>query len=119
MKGKAALVAGLAAGYVLGTRDGRGRYQEIKARADRLRSDPRVRDRAAKAEDLVRRKAPGVADRLAGATSGRTGGGVGDTPTQADLEGGSQGPDRPTPSGVAATESATPLTPTSGGDTDG
>ena len=40
MKGKLGLAAGLAAGYVLGTRAGRERYQQLTASAKRLADDP-------------------------------------------------------------------------------
>ena len=36
MKGKVLFVAGLAVGYVLGTRDGRRRYEQIKAAAQNI-----------------------------------------------------------------------------------
>lgn len=42
MRGKTALVIGLAAGYVLGTRDGRTRYEQIKSQATKVWLDPRV-----------------------------------------------------------------------------
>lgn len=36
MRGKVGLVIGLAAGYVLGTRAGRERYEQIKAQAEKV-----------------------------------------------------------------------------------
>lgn len=60
MKGKAALVLGLAAGYVLGTRDGRERYEQIKAQANRLWNDPAVQKKASQAQEAVKEKAPQV-----------------------------------------------------------
>ncbi len=56
--GKATLVVGLAAGYVLGTRDGRERYEQIKTQANRLVQDPRVQRKASRAQDLAKEKAP-------------------------------------------------------------
>jgi hypothetical protein len=44
MKGKIALVIGAAAGYVLGTRDGRQRYDQIKSKAESLWQDPKVQE---------------------------------------------------------------------------
>jgi len=58
MKGKAALLAGLAAGYVLGTRDGRGRYEQIKTRAQGVWKDPRVQEKATAARDAVQKRVP-------------------------------------------------------------
>jgi hypothetical protein len=40
MKGKLGIAVGLAAGYVLGTRAGRERYQQLTASAKRLADDP-------------------------------------------------------------------------------
>lgn len=68
MRGKAALVVGLATGYVLGTRDGRARYQQIKTQANRIISDPRVQQKTAQATDLAKEKAPLVKDKIADAT---------------------------------------------------
>ena len=40
MKGKIGIAIGLAAGYVLGTRAGRERYQQLTASAKRLADEP-------------------------------------------------------------------------------
>jgi hypothetical protein len=40
MRGKLGIAIGLAAGYVLGTRAGRERYQQLTASAKRLADDP-------------------------------------------------------------------------------
>jgi hypothetical protein len=45
MRGKAAFVAGVAVGYVAGTRDGRERYVQIRSHADRLWHHPGVQAR--------------------------------------------------------------------------
>lgn len=63
--GKATLVVGLAAGYVLGTRDGRERYEQIKTRANRFVQDPRVRRNASRAQDLAKEKAPQASAKVA------------------------------------------------------
>jgi hypothetical protein len=60
MKGKASLIIGLATGYVLGTRDGRARYEQIKSQANRLWNDPTVQKNVAQAQDVVKEKAPQV-----------------------------------------------------------
>jgi hypothetical protein len=43
MRGKLGIAVGLAAGYVLGTRAGRERYQQLTASAKRLADDPSVK----------------------------------------------------------------------------
>jgi hypothetical protein len=62
------LVVGLAAGYVLGAKAGRGRYEEIKRTASTLWGDPRVQRQVAKvtgrAKDFARAKAPELVDFL-------------------------------------------------------
>ena len=65
MKGKILLLVGLGVGYVLGTRAGRERYEQIKDAASKLWNDPRVQKRVDQAEDFVKDKAPEVAEFLA------------------------------------------------------
>ncbi|MEP6478439.1 MAG: YtxH domain-containing protein [Rhodoglobus sp.] len=62
MKGKILLVVGLGIGYVLGTRAGRERYEEIKTAANKLWQDPRVQKQVNQAEAFVKDKAPDVAE---------------------------------------------------------
>ena len=57
MRGKAGLLAGLAAGYVFGTRDGRQRYAQIKSQATRWWNDPRVQQKAEQAQQLAKKSA--------------------------------------------------------------
>ena len=64
MKGKLLILAGAAVGYVLGTRAGRQRYEEIKGRANAWWQDPKVQQRVSEAEQAVRAKAPHVQERL-------------------------------------------------------
>jgi len=52
MKGKIGIVVGLAAGYVLGSRAGRERYEQIKAGYLKLWNTPVVQKQVAKAKDL-------------------------------------------------------------------
>ncbi|MEQ1735037.1 MAG: YtxH domain-containing protein [Rhodoglobus sp.] len=65
MKGKILLVVGLGIGYVLGTRAGRQKYDQMKAAALKLWNDPRVQQRVDDAGDFVKDKAPDVAEFLA------------------------------------------------------
>ena len=65
MRGKLLLVIGLAAGYVLGARAGRERYEDIKRAASKLWNDPRVQHQVRQAEDFAKDKAPDVVEFLA------------------------------------------------------
>ena len=62
MKGKILFVAGLGLGYVLGTRAGREKYDELRTAALKVWNDPRVQKAADSVEDFVKDKAPDVAD---------------------------------------------------------
>ncbi len=68
MRGKLLLVVGLAAGYVLGAKAGRDRYEDIKRATGKLWSDPRVQRQVKKVEgrakDFAKDKAPEVVDFL-------------------------------------------------------
>lgn len=62
MKGKILFAAGLAVGYVLGTRAGRERYEQLANAAKSFWNDPRVKRRVDQVEDFVKEKAPEVAE---------------------------------------------------------
>lgn len=62
MKGKILFVAGLGLGYVLGTRAGRAKYDQLKAAALKVWQDPRVQKQVDTVEEFVKDKAPEVAD---------------------------------------------------------
>ena len=64
MKGKILLVVGIGIGYVLGTRAGREKYDQLKATAQKFWNDPRVQKQVNNAEDFVKDKAPEVAEFL-------------------------------------------------------
>ena len=68
MKKLMLLVAG-GVGYVLGTRAGRERYEQIKRTATRVKDDPRVQEKAAQAADLVKDKVASAASTAAGAAT--------------------------------------------------
>ena len=68
MKKLLVLVAG-GIGYVLGTRAGRERYEQIKQMATKVKEDPRVQDAAHQAADTAKAQAPVVKDKVASAAS--------------------------------------------------
>lgn len=78
MKGKIALLVGGAAGYVLGTRAGHDRYEQIKTQAQSLWRNPKVQektgqaqsfaqDKAGQAQSFAQDKAPGMQQTVADA----------------------------------------------------
>jgi hypothetical protein len=54
MRGKAGLVIGLAIGYVLGTRAGRERYEQIKAQAMKVWDSGPVQDQVDKVKEFAK-----------------------------------------------------------------
>ena len=81
MKGKIAALAGGAIGYVLGTRAGRERYEQMKVQAQNLWKNPKVRETATQAQDFAKEKAPEVKQKVAETTSKVTGSKGEETPT--------------------------------------
>ena len=64
MRGKILLVVGVGVGYVLGTRAGREKYDQMKAAVSKFWNDPRVQQKVDLAEDFMKDKAPDVAEFL-------------------------------------------------------
>lgn len=62
MFSKTSLLVGFAAGYVLGSRAGHERYEQIKAGATRLAQNPKVQAAADRAQDAVAEQASSVVD---------------------------------------------------------
>lgn len=60
MRGRIMFVTGAAAGYVLGARAGRRRYEQIKAGAEKLWNDPNVQKSVDQVQTFVKDKAPEV-----------------------------------------------------------
>lgn len=97
MRGKISLLAGGAIGYVLGTRAGRERYEQIKTQAQGLWNNPTVQEKASQAQDLAKEKAPIIKDHVSDSSTSSTSssagqhrvGGVGEVGD--DLGGGVQG----------------------------
>lgn len=71
MKKLTALVAG-GIGYVLGSRAGRQRYEQIRSAALRLRNDPRVQQATRQAADVASKAAPVVKDKVSSASDTAT-----------------------------------------------
>jgi hypothetical protein len=59
---KLTLLAAVAVGYVLGSRAGRERYEQIKSGAKKVASDPRVQSATTKAQDAVAAQAAHAAE---------------------------------------------------------
>ena len=59
---KLTLLTGVAIGYVLGTRAGRERYEQIKAGASKVAHSPKVQAAADRAQDAVGHQASAVVD---------------------------------------------------------
>lgn len=57
MRGKLSLLIGLGAGYVLGTKAGRERYDQMAGKAKQVWRDPRVQDKAGKVQHVAQAKA--------------------------------------------------------------
>lgn len=64
MKNKLVFGAGLAAGYVLGTRAGRESYEQIRTKAQQLWNSPKVQDKVTSTTGTLKSKAPAVQDSL-------------------------------------------------------
>ncbi|MHA7240349.1 YtxH domain-containing protein [Arthrobacter sp. TMS1-12-1] len=84
MKNKLVFAAGMAAGYVLGTRAGRESYEQLRTKAQELWNSPKVQDKVSSTTGTIKSKAPEVQESLKGVlkkgASGPAGGG---TPTPA------------------------------------
>jgi hypothetical protein len=59
------LIAG-GLGYVLGSKAGRQRYEQIKGLAVKVKDNPTVQDKAHQAADAAKAQAPVVKDKIAG-----------------------------------------------------
>ena len=64
---KLVALTSFAAGYVLGAKAGRERYEQIRRLALRIKDDPRVQETAHSAADKAREQAPIVGHKLADA----------------------------------------------------
>lgn len=57
MAGKLKLLIGIGIGYVLGTRAGRERYEQMKAKAQAAWQDPRTQEKVHQATDTIKETA--------------------------------------------------------------
>jgi hypothetical protein len=64
MRGKILFLVGLGVGYVLGTKAGRERYEQIRSRAKGVWESEPVRRQVDRAGDFVRERAPEVAGQV-------------------------------------------------------
>mgnify|MGYP000197525323 CR=1 FL=1 len=64
MKGKLLFVVGLATGYVLGTRAGRERYEQIKSAAERVWNQPSVQQGVDTAKEFALSRVGDVSDKV-------------------------------------------------------
>lgn len=60
MKNKIVFAAGLATGYVLGTRAGRDSYEQLKTKADELWNNPKIQGTVSETTEALKKKAPEV-----------------------------------------------------------
>jgi len=72
-------------GYVLGTKAGRERYEQLRGMFNKVKDDPRVQEKAHQAADLAKEKAPVVKEKIAeaadaAATKVKSAGGSSDLP---------------------------------------
>jgi SLT domain-containing protein len=69
---KIMLIAAGAAGYVLGTRAGRERYEQIATQAQKVWTNPKVAQKRQEAKEAAMAQAPVVKEKLQGAASSVT-----------------------------------------------
>jgi len=127
-----ATAAGMGIGYVLGARAGRGKFEELKAQAQRIVTDPDVRQKVADLPNTVRENLPkaqaAVSDAIKGAGDkvqsgkGRNSAAATDTPSTAGYSatGGTSTfstSDTPTTPTTPVTPSTTGTTPSTTGTT--
>lgn len=58
MLGKIAMLGAVGVGYVLGTKAGRERYEQISAQARKLWNNPKVQEAAGKAGEAAKKQVP-------------------------------------------------------------
>lgn len=86
MKGKVVLLTGVAIGYVLGTRAGRGQYEKIRRQATTVWNDPKVQHQVSTAKSAVKEQAPVVQEKVVDLTK-KAAHKVGSSPQTAEGDG--------------------------------
>jgi hypothetical protein len=71
---KLSLLVGFGAGYVLGARAGRERYEQIAGKVQKLWHDPRVQEKADQVEQIAKEKAGQVEQAVKDKTSSSSSG---------------------------------------------
>ena len=66
------LLIAVGIGYVLGTKAGRERYEQMRSTFEKVKNDPRVQEKTQQAADLAKEKAPVVKEKVAEATDKAT-----------------------------------------------
>ncbi len=66
---KLSLLAAFGAGYVLGAKAGRQRYEQIVSAANRVKDNPRVQSAASTVADTAKSQAPVVKEKVTAAAS--------------------------------------------------
>ena len=75
MAGKISCLVGLGAGYVLGARSGRERYDQIASKAQGMWRDPRVQEKVAQTGQLAKDKAGEASSKITDKVSETVGSG--------------------------------------------
>jgi hypothetical protein len=75
MPGKISFLVGFSAGYVLGARSGRERYDQIASKAQGLWRDPRVQEKVAQTGQLAKDKAGEASSKITDKVSDTVGSG--------------------------------------------
>jgi hypothetical protein len=65
MKNRIVFVAGVAVGYVLGARAGRGSYEKLKANANELWNNPKIQETVSETTGALKNRLPEVQEKAA------------------------------------------------------
>ena len=102
---KVGFLAGVGLGYVLGAKAGRRRYEQIKARADKVWQSPTVQHKVSDATQVVKEKAPELQHKVTEAAKDAS------SAVKAKVSGGHAGDSRPADQGAAGSGAPAPDEP--------